>query len=55
MNICNTEKLIFPGICHIIPGSVLKSLDNLGIPGWLVSMLVVMRLSELVSKTVSTV
>ena len=38
MNICNTEKLIIPGFCQIIPGFVVKSLDNPGIPEWLVSM-----------------
>ena len=38
MNICNTENLIIPGFCQMIPGFVTKSLDSPGIPGWLVSM-----------------
>ena len=37
MNICNKENLIFPGFCQMIPGFVIKSLDNPGIPGWLIS------------------
>ena len=38
MNICNTEKLIIPGLCQIISGFVVKSLYYPGIPGWLISM-----------------
>ena len=38
MNICNTEKLIIPGLCQFIPGFVVKPLHYPGIPRWLVIM-----------------